>query len=31
MTMNGDSAMKARECFSSRGSCFLTARSIGSP
>ena len=27
MTRNGDSAIKARECFSSRGNCFLTARS----
>ena len=31
ITRNGDSAIKARECFSSRGICFLTARSLGSP
>jgi hypothetical protein len=31
ITRNGDNAMKLRQCRSSRVSCFLTARSIGSP
>ena len=31
ITRNGECAIKARECFSSRGSCFLTARGLGSP
>ena len=31
ITRNGDNSINARECFSRRGNCFLTARSCGCP